>query len=223
MTGVFLNTSGGMTGGDRLTIDASAGAGSRLTLTSQAAERIYMAQPGPPARLTTSLSVEDGARIDWLPQETILFNGSSLQRRLEVDLAHEATLLAVEPLVFGRVSMGETLIHGTFSDNITIRRDGELIFADAIRLSGDIAAHLSGPATAGGHAAMASLIYAASDAEAWLKPLRALLPDTAGASLIRPGLLYARILAPDSFILRQSLVPIIARLQGAAPPKTWML
>jgi len=223
MTGVFLNTSGGMTGGDRLTIDATAGAGSRLTLTSQAAERVYLAQPGPPARLTTSLSVEDGARIDWLPQETILFNGSALQRRLEVDLAHDATLLAVEPLVFGRVSMGETLTHGTFSDNITIRRDGELIFADAVRLPGDIAAHLSGPATANGLCAMASLIYAASDAEAWLKPLRALLPDTAGASLIRPGLLYARILAPDSFILRQSLVPIIARLQGAAPPKTWML
>lgn len=223
MTGVFLNTSGGMTGGDCLTIDAVAGAHSRLTLTSQAAERVYLAQPGPPARLTTTLSVEEGARIDWLPQETILFNGSALQRRLEIDLAPDATFFGVEPLVFGRVSMGETLTSGSFADNITIRRDGAPLFADAVRLSGDIAAQLSGPATAAGHFAMASVIYAAADAEAVLTPLRAMLPQTAGASLIRPGVLYARILAPDSYILRQTLVPIIARLHGAAPPKTWML
>lgn len=223
MTGVFLNTSGGMTGGDRLSIDAIAGDASRLTLTSQAAERVYLAQPGPPAHLTTRLSVRSGARIDWLPQETILFNGAALHRRLEVELAPDATLLAVEPLVFGRVSMGETLTSGRFADNITIHRDGEMIFADAVRLSGDIAAQLAGPATAAGHCAMASVIYAAPDAEALLGPVRALLPATGGASLIRPGVLYARILAPDSFILRQSLVPVIARLHGAALPKTWML
>ncbi len=223
LTGVFLNTSGGMTGGDRLSVDARAGTGSRLTLTSQAAERIYLAQPGPPARLTTSLTVEEEARIDWLPQETILFNGAALQRRLDVELCADATFFCVEPLVFGRVSMGETLTSGSFADNITIRRDGTPIFADAVRLSGDIAAHLSSPATARGQFAMASVIYAAADADALLAPLRALLPDTAGASLIRPGVLYARLMAPDSYILRQSLVPIIARLHGAAPPKTWML
>ena len=223
LTGVFLNTSGGMTGGDRLSIDAEAGTGSRLTLTSQAAERVYLAQPGAPARLTTTLNVAKDARIDWLPQETILFNGSALHRRLEIDLAPDATFFGVEPLVFGRVSMGETLTKGSFADNITLRRDGVPIFADAVRLSGDIAAQLSGPATARGQFAMASVIYAAADAEAALNPLRALLPNTAGASLIRPGVLYARVLAPDSYILRQSLVPIIARLHGAAPPKTWML
>lgn len=156
MTGVFLNTSGGMTGGDRLSIDAIAGDASRLTLTSQAAERVYLAQPGPPAHLTTRLSVSSGARIDWLPQETILFNGAALHRRLEVELAPDATLLAVEPLVFGRVSMGETLTSGRFADNITIHRDGEMIFADAVRLSGGIAAQLAGPATAAGHCAMAA-------------------------------------------------------------------
>lgn len=223
LTGVFLNTSGGMTGGDRLTIAAEAGANSRLTLTSQAAERVYLAQPGPPARLTTTLNVAKGARIDWLPQETILFNGAALHRRLDVELAPDATFLGVEPLVFGRVSMGETLTSGSFADNITIRRDGVPVFADAVRLSGDIAAQLSGPATARGHFAIASVIYAATDADALLEPLRALLPKTAGASLVRPGVLYARLLAPDSYILRQSLAPIIARLQGAAPPKTWML
>jgi urease accessory protein len=223
LTGVFLNTSGGMTGGDRLTIRADAGPNSRLTLTSQAAERVYLAQPGPPAQLTTTLRVAKAARIDWLPQETILFNGAALKRRLEVDLAPDATFFAVEPLVFGRVSMGETLTKGSFADNITIRRDGVPIFADAVRLSGDIATQMSGPATAAGQFAMASVIYAAADAEGLLGPLRALLPATAGASLIRPGVLYARILAPDSYILRRSLVPIIARLHGAAPPKTWML
>ena len=223
LTGVFLNTSGGMTGGDELSITATAGAGSRLTLTSQAAERVYLAQPGPMAQMTTRLDAEAGARVDWLPQETILFNGSALRRKLEVDLTGDACFFGVEPLVFGRVSMGETLRDARFADNITIRRDGQPIFADAVRLSGDIHAQLAGTATAGGNCAMASVIYATPDAEALLAPLRALLPASAGASLIRDGVLYARLLAPDSYILRQSLVPIIARLHGAAPPKTWML
>lgn len=223
LTGVFLNTSGGMTGGDELSIHATAGADSRLTLTSQAAERVYLAQPGPMAQMTTRLVAKGGARIDWLPQETILFNGSALRRKLEVDLTGDACFFGVEPLVFGRVSMGETLSDARFADNITIRRDGHPIFADAVRLSGDIHTQLAGTATAGGNCAMASVIYAAPDAEALLAPLRALLPASAGASLIRDGVLYARLLAPDSCILRQSLVPIIARLHGAAPPKTWML
>ncbi|MGR3515724.1 urease accessory protein UreD [Sulfitobacter pontiacus] len=223
LTGVFLNTSGGMTGGDELSIHATAGAGSRLTLTSQAAERVYLAQPGPMAQMTTRLEAKAGARVDWLPQETILFNGSALRRKLEVDLTGDACFFGVEPLVFGRVSMGETLRDARFADNVTIRRDGQPIFADAVRLSGDIHAQLAGTATAGGNCAMASVIYAAPDAEALLDPLRALLPASAGASLIRDGVLYARLLAPDSYILRQSLVPIIARLHGAAPPKTWML
>jgi len=70
---------------------------------------------------------------------------------------------------------------------------------------------------------MADVIFAATDAETHLTPLRRFLAETGGTSPIRPGILFARILAPDSFVLRQSLILIMAYLNGAAPSKTWIL
>ncbi len=220
---VFLNTAGGMTGGDVFEVDAAADAGARLALTTQAAERIYGAVDPSPARLTTRLTAAPGARIDWLPQETIFFDRGALRRSLDVDLAGDAAFLMVEPLVFGRKTMGEIVSTASFADDVRVRRDGTLIFADAVRLSGDIHAQLQGTATAQGNIAMASVLYVAPDAEAHLKPLQELMPATGGVSLIRDGVLFARILAPDSYLLRQSLVPIMAHLRGGPLPKTWML
>ena len=183
-----------------------------------------------PPNLTVSTSISDGLRVlvDWEREVPILIGINRLLRDMTsrikfMDLSGDACFFGVEPLVFGRVSMGETLRDARFADNITIRRDGQPIFADAVRLSGDIHAQLAGTATSVGNCAMSSVIYAAPDADARRARLRALLPASAGASLIRDCVLYARLLAPDSYILRQSLVPIIARLHGAAPPKTWML
>ena len=223
LTGVILNTAGGVTGGDRFTLSGRAGAGSRLTLTTQAAERIYRAQPGEVGRIETKLTVETGARIDWLPQETILFDHAALRRRLHADLASDARLLLVEPLIFGRTAMGEELREGLFRDRIEIRRAGTLLFADATRLQGDIARHLDRTAIADGARATANVVYASDDAEAHLVPLRAMMPETGGASLIRPGLLFARLLAPDSYLLRRALIPVIEHLNAAPVPRTWMI
>ncbi|MEL6641893.1 MAG: urease accessory protein UreD [Pseudomonadota bacterium] len=220
---VFLNTAGGMTGGDVFEIDAQAEENARLTLTTQAAERIYGAVDPDPAHLTTYLHADAGARIDWLPQETIVFDRAALRRRLDVDLAGDATFLMVEPLVFGRQTMGETVDVATLADDVRVSRDGHLVFADAVRLSGDVHAALQGPATARGHIAMASVLYAAPDAEAHLAKLQRMMPETGGVSLIRDGVLFARMLAPDSYLLRQALVPVVAHLQGGPLPKTWML
>ncbi len=223
VTGVMVNTAGGVTGGDRLNIAATAGADSRLTLTSQAAERIYRAQPGEVGQISTRLQLHDGARLDWLPQETILFDRSALNRSLQIDMAGDATALIVEPLVFGRAAMGETVSDAALHDRIHLRRDGKLIFADTLHLSGDVQAHLTRPAVAAGAGAMAGILFAGPQAETHLAPLRALMPPTGGVSLIRPGLLFARLLAPDSFVLRQTLVPVLTRLNGGALPRTWML
>lgn len=222
-TAVMLNTSGGVTGGDRFSVEAGADPLSRLTLTTQAAERIYRAQPGETGRMKTRLSLGHGARLDWLPQETILFDGSALRRTLTVDMARDATLLLVEPLVLGRRAMGETLRDISLSDRIDIRRDGTLIFTDATRLSGDVPDLMQGQATGAGATAMASLVFAAPGAEAALDPIRAALPETGGASLIRDDLIFARILAEDSFALRAALIPILTKLNGADLPRTWML
>ncbi|MGC9417419.1 MAG: urease accessory protein UreD [Rhodovulum sp.] len=219
---VLVNTAGGITGGDRFDTRIEAQAGSHLSVTTQAAERAYRAQPGERGRVGNRLAVGPGARLDWLPQETILYEGSALERTLAVDLAADAQLLMVEPVVFGRAAMGEVLHDALFRDRIEIRREGVPLYLDALRLEGDIAAHVVRPAVAGGAGAMASLVLVSPAAEAHLAPVRALMPATGGASLLRDDVLVLRLLAPDSFALRRALVPALMRLTDNALPRSWM-
>ena len=220
---VLTNTSGGVTGGDAFRTRIEAQAGARVTVTTQAAERAYRAQPGQTGRIETRLAVASGARLDWLPQETILFEGSALLRRLTVDLAEDASALIVETLIFGRAAMGETVHSASLDDRIELRRNGRPIWLDRIRLKGDLAAQLARPAVANGGRAVATLVFADPAAEVRLDALRALLPETSGASLVRPGLLAARLVAADGFALRQSLVPALNLLHDDTIPRPWML
>ena len=220
---VLLNTAGGLTGGDRMDIDIATEAGAQVILSSQAAERAYRALGQSRAEVTLRLQAGAGARIDWLPQETILYDGSALVRTLQADLAPTARMLLVEPVIFGRTAMGEVVETGLLRDRWLVRRAGELIFADALLLDGKIAAHLAASGVAGGAGAMASVLYAGPDAAAFLTGLRRLLPPTAGCSLIRNGVLFARLLAMDGFDLRRVLIPVIEYLSAASLPKVWRL
>ena len=114
---VLLTTSGGLTGGDRLDVDFVVGANARATLTSQAAEKIYRALPdADPARIDIHVVAAAASYVEYLAQETILFDGARLRRRLDADLAPGARLLAVESLVFGRSAMGERYACGFIHD-----------------------------------------------------------------------------------------------------------
>ena len=223
LTGVFLNTAGGITGGDRLRFRATAGDGSRLCLTTQAAERIYRAQPGEIGHVSNTLTIAEGARLDWLPQETILFDHGALDRTLSVNMTTNSRLLAVESLILGRSAMGETLNATHLRDRIRIRQDDTLIFADTLKLGTETLGQLGGNAMLNGDAAVASILFIAPEADAHLAPMRSLMPETGGVSLVRSGVLFARILAEDSFVLRQSLIPVLTYLNGAPLPRTWMI
>ena len=133
---IVVNTAGGITGGDDFRIEAKAGDRSHLTLTTQAAERIYRAQPGQTGSLSTRLSVGADATLHWVPQETILYDNAALNRSLRVDLAKTATFLMVEPVLFGRQAMGETLTSAHFADQIDVRRDGMPLYRDGAILTG---------------------------------------------------------------------------------------
>ena len=220
---VLLNTAGGITGGDRFEYSASTEANAVLTITTQACERGYRAQPGSVGTLHSKLTLAPGSTLHWLPQETILFDGAALDRQLSVDMAADATLLAVEPIIFGRSAMGETLHDLRLIDQWRVRRDGVLVYADALRIKGDHDAIARRPGTLNGAGAMASLLLIAPDAGNRLEPLRAKLPREAGASLIRPGVLSARILASDGMALRSTLVPILEYLRGAPLPQVWKM
>lgn len=219
---VLLNTAGGITGGDAFSVKAQALAGSELTLTTQAAERAYRAQTGKPGKLESHVKVGKGAQANWLPQETILFQGCALKRSLTVDLENDARLLLAEPVIFGRTAMGESLTDASINDRIEIRRNGVPVYLDALQLHGNIQAELDRPFVAGGAVAMASVIYVAPDAETYLARLREILPETGGASLIAPDILVLRLLAKDSFLLRQTLVPVLKCLLNTNLPRCWM-
>lgn len=219
---IVLNTSGGLTGGDRFDAAAHAGPDSHLILTTQAAERAYRSQSGA-ARVSTRLTVAKGAILHWLPQELIFFDGAFLDRRLDVDVKAGAEVVLVEPVVFGRRAMGETKVFGTFRDRITLSCDGTPIYWDRINLAGDISAYIDRPAIAQGMTALASALYFGPRAEALLPVVRRIRPRTGGASLVAPDLLTIRLLADDSFFLRKSLVPVLERLTETALPKSWSL
>jgi len=220
---VILNTAGGIAGGDQFTITAAANDNAQLSLITQAAERIYKAIDHTPGQLRTKITVGADARCHWLPQETILFDGAQLHRTLDVDLAETATFLMVEPLVFGREASGETIRNGLFHDRVRITCDGLPIYLDGVQLSGGMAKTLQQTAITNGARAMANIVFYQRDAARSLSDLRALLPAIAGASALNDTTLVARILAPDSYVLRQTLLPIMTLLTDNAVPKNWRL
>ncbi len=219
---VLLNVGGGIAPRDRPDTPIRLAENTRVTLAGQAAERIYRAAPAsPPALVRTTLDLAADATLEWLPQDTILFDDSALDRRLDITLAQTSRFLGLESLVFGRAASGETLCRLALRDTIRLRRDGRLLLHDALRIDGD-ATTLRHRATAAAAGACATLLLAAPDAEAFLAPLRtALAPHEAGASAA-DGLLVARILAPDAAALRRATTAALRVLRGGRTlPAVW--
>ena len=211
---VIINTAGGITGGDEFATVIAANDHAKISVTTQAAERIYRARDFTLGSMQTSLCAKPNAQLYWLPQETILFEGSRLCRRLEAEVAEDSKFLMVEPLVFGREASGETLKSCYLDDSVCITTGGKPIYVDRIKLSGDVASILKRPAVANGGRAMASIV---------LVGVQALLPSSAGASLLADNILVVRLLCADSFALRNALLPILKHLTHNAVPKNWRL
>lgn len=220
--GIIINSSGGLTSGDQITLKADVEDSTILALTTQAAERAYRADAGA-ASVETRLSVGRNAQLLWLPQELILFDGAKLSRKLSCDLAPDAKAIFVEPIVFGRRAMGERLREIDFKDRISITRDGVPLYSDALHLDTVDGQTLARPAVARKMGAMATVVYIAADAETRTKKIQRDLPNSAGASLIRDDVMVLRALASDGFALRQFLVPILDALTGDTLPKSWRL
>lgn len=219
--GVLINTGGGLTGGDRVSTEVTLVPGARGVLTTQAAEKVYRSD-GPDAEVAVALSLGPESRLDWLPQETILFDGARLCRHLAVEMAADATLLLVESTVFGRAAMDEAGETGSFRDRWRTRRDGRLVFAVDGRLEGPIATALARPAVANGGRAVATCLVVAPDAEARLEEARTGLEGAAsecGASAY-DGMLVARFLSPEPKSLRADLIRYVESLRGPLP-RSW--
>lgn len=219
---VLVNTAGGVACGDAFSIAAEAGPGAHLVIATPAAEKVYRSD-GTCAEVDVHLAAAAGARLDWLPQETILFDRARLKRRYEVDLDRTAAFLSFEALVLGRLAHGDAMGEGHLEDHWRVRRDGRLVFADALRLAGPIGDLMARPAVAGGNRALATLLYVAPDAESRLEEARVLLAGArceAGASAWN-GLLAVRFLSPDIETLRRDAASFLMAFRHAPLPRVW--
>lgn len=217
-----INSGGGVVGGDTLSIDIDVGAGADAVHSTATAERIYRSI-GPPARMDITLNLGGAARLDWLPQETILYSGARLHRRFEVDIAPDARLLMAEMVVFGRVAHGEVPGTGELRDHWRIRRGGRLVFAEAVRLDGHVADILARPAVAAGARSTGLVVAISPDAEDRIEALRSQMATARsdwGASAWN-GLLTARFLGTPEDV-RRDIIRAVEVLAGRAMPRTWM-
>lgn len=221
---ILINTGGGLTGGDRLEWEVEAGAGATLVATTQACEKIYRTSEGE-ARVTCRLKVGSGGFLAWLPQETILFDGAALTRRLEIDLDRGARALIVEAAIFGRTAMGERVTQARFCDRWRLRVDGQLVHAEELALEGNVLELLQQSAGGKGAIAIASVLLAGDHAAGMLPDVQVLLGPSDGASAWSvggAGKLLARLTATDGHALRQRLLPLMRLLSGEAGlPRIW--
>jgi urease accessory protein len=219
---VLINTGGGMAGGDRMSLEVELAAGARAVATTQAAEKVYRSEVAD-AEVTIALRLGCASRLDWLPQEQIIFDGARFRRTLAVDMAADATLTLCESVVFGRMAKGETLEEGAYRDRWRIHRDGRLVFAEEVRLESEIADTLSRPPLGGGARALATVLHVSPNAEAMRESVRAALEGACsecGASAWN-GMLVARFLSHDPQALRADLVRFLEIFRGAPLPRAW--
>jgi urease accessory protein len=223
---VLINTAGGLTGGDRLSWAVTVGEGAHAMLTTQACEKIYRSSGGQ-ATADITIDVGAGASLAWLPQETILFDGSAYRRAIEADFAPGARGLIVEATLFGRLTMGETVRRGLFRDRWRIRCGGRLVHAEDFAIGPEVAQRLAAAAATGGASAMATVLAMRDDAEDLLDPARAIIGEAGGASAWRvgeTGKFLARLTDRDGYGLRKRLIPLLQMLNGAAGlPKVWSI
>ncbi|MBM6593302.1 urease accessory protein UreD [Microvirga pudoricolor] len=221
---VLVNTAGGIACGDHFSIAVAAGPDAFVTVATPAAEKVYRSD-GPVAEVSVDLTLGPGSRMDWMPQETLLFDQARLARKLCAAMPDDASLSVFEAVVFGRAARREVITDGLFEDRWRIQRGGRLIYADTLKLSGPISELLARPSVAGGRHALATFLHVAPDAEARLEEARQYLVSTdecEAAASAWNGMLAVRFCAAGVEALRRSACPFLVSFRHAPLPRVWL-
>jgi urease accessory protein len=221
---VFLNTSGGLTGGDRLRYSLMLGARGQAVATTQTAERAYLSDSGP-AEVSVAIAAGADARIDWLPQETILFDGAQVNRSTRIDLGAGARCLYAETVVLGRAAMGETVGRVSFRDERAIYRCTRPVLLEPLMIDDGVLAGAGRAAMLGGNRAFATVALLMQGAEDAASGIAALLeePGVEAAASGFDGKCLIRALAVDGWPMRRLIVRVLARLSGRSLPRVWQI
>ncbi len=225
----LLHPPGGLVGGDHLALQVRVGDGARLLLTTPAATKLYRS-----ATLTAhqdhQLRVGHGARLEWLPQESIAYEGTRASITTRIELRVGAELIACDVLCLGRPAAGEGFERGSVEQRLQIYREGEpLLLERACYLGGDPGAR--SPVGLRGQPVVGTLVCVAERRDAAVvEALRAVLaaeaPGEAACSEL-PHALVCRYLGPSAEraqrALRAAWAVLRARCFGtsAIPPRIW--
>ena len=218
-----LHPPGGIVGGDQLTIAADIAEHAQALITTPAAGKFYRSG-GAEAQQTVQLNVAQQASLEWLPQETIIYQGAQLSSSMELNLADNARFIGWEVLALGRPAAGEGFDEGQAKLNWQIKRNGQLLYRERLQLDALAFAARWGMA---GHSACGTLLaYPTSAAQ--LEAVQQLIAEQHNRGVTRiDNLLICRALDDRADLLRGWFEQVWALLRedivGKPPssPRIW--
>ncbi|MDX9884024.1 urease accessory protein UreD [Thauera sp.] len=211
---ILVHPPAGIAGGDRLALTLELGAQAHVLLTTPGAGKWYRSA-GAPGSLVQRIRVAEGGVCEFLPQESIVYDGALGTLGTEVELAGSGAFIGAEVLCLGRIGAGERFTCGELALRTRISRDGRPLWLERGVLEGG-AGLLDAAVGLDGAPVSATLLVAAPACDAGLlEAWRAIEPMAGrGAVTLLPGLLVARWLGPACEPGRAWL----AQLWGAARP-----
>ncbi|WP_028623428.1 urease accessory protein UreD [Pseudomonas sp. Ant30-3] len=221
---IIVHPPGGIAGGDRLDISAHVGAEAWAQITSPGAAKWYRAAG--PAYQQLTLKVAEGATLEWLPQETIIFSAAQAELSTSIELEGDARLFYWDVVALGRPASGERFDRGHFQAHLQIRRDGQLLWHERQRIVGADGL-LDSPIGLDGQPVFATLLVTGEIDADLLEQCRSLNNDVRGDLTQLPGLLVARCLASEALLARGWLIDLWRLLRPAllgreaVAPRIW--
>ena len=220
-----IHPPGGVAGGDRLDMDVNVGDCGHALLTTPAAGKFYRTA-GAPAEQLQGFRAGPGARVEWLPMETILHGGSDVALTTRFDLEADAGLLTWDILCLGRPGSGDHFERGRCRQRIRVDVDGAPVLDEQLRLeAGDPL--LTAPWGLAGNPAVAALLAYPADERAAEWARAALGGELRAGVTLLDGLLVCRVLGPGAEAVRTVLERVWARLRPdvlgvtPCPPRIW--
>ena len=210
---IVLHPPSGIAGGDHLLISATVGAGAHAQLTTPGAGKWYRSG-GPEASQRLELTVEEGAALEWLPQETIVFSAAQAELQTRIELNGDARLFYWDIVALGRPASGERFEQGHFQARLDIRRDGRPLWHERQRIAGGDGL-LDSPIGLDGQPVFATLLVTGEIDDELLERCRALAHPVRGDLSQLPGLLVARCLAGETLQARAWLIALWQLLRPA--------
>ena len=222
---IIVHPPGGIAGGDELELDLRVAAGASALITTPGATKWYRSA-GPLARQGVALRV-NGA-LEWLPQETIVFDGALARAQVDVDLAAAASFIGWDIVCLGRTGSGERYALGSYRSSIALRREGRLLWLERGRIDGG-GSLMDSPAGLDGKPVYGTLFAASASLDRKiLEKLREEKPEEGtGAVTLLPGVLLARYLGGSGEAARRYFIALWRVLRPAltgreaVEPRIW--